>query len=117
MAAAAMAAAWSPGEEARLQLADPVTAGGSRQVRNRVEMLLELLLVEPGVVEAAELWRQAAQRPDEPELRGDPVDDETELRLAREVEPGLGLSLHLDERVAAGEQVRDKVLRSCRRRK
>ena len=37
------------------------------------------------------------------------VDDETEPRLAREVEPGLGLALHLGERIAAGEKVRDQV--------
>ncbi len=98
------------GEDARLQLADPVPAGGSRQARIRLQMPLEPLLVELGVVEAAELRRQTAQRPDQLELRGDDVDDETEPRLAREVEPGLGLSLHLGERIAAGEKVRDEVV-------
>ena len=97
------------GEEARLQLADPVPAGGERQARIRLQMLLEPLLVEPGVVEGAEDRGQAAQRPDQLELPGDPVDDETEPRLAREVEPGLGLPLHLVERIAAGEKVRDQV--------
>ena len=44
------------------------------------------------------------------ELCGDEVDDETEPRLAREVEPGLGLALHLGERIAAGEKVREEVV-------
>src|SRR6185369_17326443 len=37
-------------------------------------------------------------------------DDETEPRLAREIEPGFGLALHLGERLAAREQVRDEVV-------
>ena len=93
------------GEDACLQLADPVQAGGDRQARIALQMPLEPLLVEPGVVEAAECRRQAAQRPDQLELCGDEVDDETEPRLAREVEPGLGLALHLGERIAAGEEL------------
>ena len=93
------------GEDARLQLADPVRAGGDRQARILFQMPLEPALVEPGVVEGAEDRRQAAQRPDELELCGDEVDDETEPRLAREVEPGLSLALHLGERIAAGEEV------------
>src|SRR6195256_677942 len=97
------------GEDARLQLADPVPAGGEREAWIPLQMLLEPLLVEPGVVEGAEDRGQAAQRPDQLELPDDPVDDETEPRLAREVEAGLGLPLHLVERIAAGEKVRDQV--------
>ena len=37
------------------------------------------------------------------------MDDETEPRLAREVEPGLGLLLHLVERIAAGQKMRDQM--------
>ena len=98
------------GEDACLQLADPVQAGGDRQARICLQMPLELLLVEPGVVEAAECRRQAAKRPDQLELCGDEVDDETEPRLAREVEPDLGLALHLGERIAAGEEVCDQAV-------
>ena len=47
--------------------------------------------------------RQAAQRPDEPELRGDDVDDEAEPRLPRKREAMLGLALHLGERIARRE--------------
>ena len=35
------------------------------------------------------------------QLSGDDVDDETELRLPRELERVLGLSLHVAERIAA----------------
>ncbi|HJX22777.1 MAG TPA: hypothetical protein VJ454_17400, partial [Steroidobacteraceae bacterium] len=35
------------GEDARLELADPVPAGGEREARIRLQMLLEPLLVEP----------------------------------------------------------------------
>ena len=73
-------------------------------------MSLESLLVEPGIVEAAECRRQSAKRPDQLELCGDEVDDETEPRLAREVEPDLGLALHLGERIAAGEELRIRPL-------
>ncbi len=97
------------GEDARLQLADPVPAGREREARNRFQMLLEPLLVEPIIVEGAEDRGQPAQRPDQLELPVDPVDNQTEPRLAREVEPGLGLPLHLLERIAAGEKVRDQV--------
>ena len=41
---------------------------------------------------------------------GDEVDDDTEPRPARELEPGFGLVLHLGERIAAREQVRDEVV-------
>ena len=70
--------------EARLQLADPVPARGDRQARIALEVLLEPALVELGVVEGARIRRQAPERPDEPELSGDDVDDEAEPRLPRE---------------------------------
>ena len=98
------------GKDACLQLADPVPAGGLHQVRIRLQMALELHLVELGVIEAAELRRQAAQRPDQLELPGDPVDCQINPRLAREVEPGLGLPLHLGKRIAAGEKMREEVV-------
>ena len=63
----------------------------------------------PASSKRAEDRGQPAQRPDQLELPGDPVDDETEPRLAREVEPGLGVPLHLVERIAAGEQMRDQM--------
>ena len=50
------------------------------------------------------------------ELGGDAVDDEAEPRLPREVEPSLGFALHLGERIAAGEKVRDQVVAAIRRK-
>ena len=75
------------GKKARLQLADPVH---SRRPAPECEFFsrcgFEPAFVEPVIVEGAEDRRQAAQGPDQLELRGDDVDDETELRLPREVE-------------------------------
>ena len=72
-------------------------------MRIRCQATLELLLVEAGVIEAAELGRQAAQRADQLELPDDPVDRQIDPRLAGEFEPGLGLPLHLGKRIATGE--------------
>ena len=98
------------GEDARLQLADPVQAGGDRQARVLLQMLLEPALVKPCIVEGAEDRGLAAERPDEPELCGDEVDDKIEAGLAREVESGLSLALHLGERIAAGETLGEDIV-------
>ena len=103
-------------EEARLQLADPIPAFGQRQTRIALQMLLKSALVEPLVVEGAELRGQAAQSPDETELRGDDVDDKTEAALAREVEPVLGFALHLAERVSGGKKIGVQVVAAVRRK-
>ena len=73
-------------------------------------MALEPKLIKLLIVEGAEFRRQAAQRPDQPELGGDDVNDETEPRLLREGEPILGFALHLGERIARREKVRVQVL-------
>ena len=78
--------------------------------RLALEAPLELLLVEPGVVEAAEYRRQAAERPDQLELPRDEVDDRTEPSLARQVQASLSIALHLLERLTAGEQVCKEVV-------
>ena len=80
-------------------------------------MALDPKLVELLIVKAAECRRQAAQRPDQRELRGDEVDDETEPRLLREREAMLGFALHLGERIAGREKVRVQGCRSCRPRR
>ena len=51
---------------------------------------------------------QTAQRPDELELWDDHVDRETEPCLAHEVKAGLGLALHVAERIASGKEVHDQ---------
>ena len=66
-------------------------------------MLLEPALVELGIVERAELLGEAAQGENESEECGRDVEDKTEPELAREVEPGLGLALHVSEGVTDEE--------------
>ena len=63
-----------------------------------VQISLELGLVELCAVEGAEFRRRAPECSDEAELQIDHFGDETELRLLRKVEAGLGFALHLDER-------------------
>src|SRR6266850_955602 len=71
-------------------------------------MLLEPVLIELRIVEGAELRSEVPKDPDQPELSGDDVDDETVSDLAHELEPGLGLALHVGERLPAGQEVRDR---------
>jgi hypothetical protein len=92
-------------EDASLQLPYPVNV-----TRLAFETALELLLVEPGVVEAAEEWRQAAERPDQLELPRDQVDDCAKPSLARQVQASLSIALHLGKRIAAGEKVAKEVV-------
>ena len=79
-------------------------------------MALEPQLVELLIVKRAEFRRQAAQRPDQPELRGDDVDDETEPHLLRKRETMLGFALHLDERIARREKVRIRLIAAVGRK-
>ena len=67
-------------------------------------------LIKLSIVEAAEFRRQAAQRPDQPELRGDEVNAKREPRLLRKREAMLGFALHLNQRVARGEEVRVQLI-------
>ena len=98
------------GKEARLQLADPVPALGKRQIRVICRNGARSELIELLIVEGAEFRRQAAERPDQPELGGDEVNDKTEPRLLRERETMLGFALHLGERIARREKVRVQVV-------
>ena len=78
-----------------LQLADPVQAGNDAKARLAFDLFLETTLIEFGVIEAAECRCQSAKCPDQSELCRYETDDDTELRLAREVEPGISIALHL----------------------
>src|SRR5262249_33360494 len=104
-------------EEARLQLPEPVQEGDGREARVFGQLLLETALVELGIVEGAELRSEAGKGLDEPEVRADEVEDEVEPESAREIEPGLGLALHISERLAGSEQAGDQgcmaVAREC----
>src|SRR5882724_1345448 len=68
--------------------------------------MLDSSLVELIVVEGAECRRQAAQRPDQPELGGDAVNDKPEPHLLREREALLGFAFRLGKRIARREKVR-----------
>ena len=72
MVAAAMRGDVVAGEDARLQLADPVQAGGDRQARLvRPAAARTAASSNPASLKRAEYRRQPAERPDQPELRGD----------------------------------------------
>ena len=71
------------GKGAGLQLADPVPGRGVHQLRIGFQTALELLLVEVGIIEAAERRRQAAQRANQLELPNDPVDPRGRTRARR----------------------------------
>jgi hypothetical protein len=98
-----------PRKEVRLQLADPIPAGGEYQVRIPLHMVPKRILVEPRIGERRQRGRQPAERAYEHQLPCDHADDETEPRLPRELEPGLGLSLHIAKAVSAREQVREQM--------
>src|ERR1700737_1353673 len=69
-------------------------------------MALYLTLIKLLIVEGAECRRQAAQRPDQPELSGDGVNGKPEPRLLREREAMLGFAFRLGKRIARREKVR-----------
>src|SRR5262249_18464771 len=90
------------GEEAGLELADPVVALQGGEVRLTGHAFLEGALHEPAIVERAECRGRSAQHPDERERRGNSVEKEAKpLHERRHV---LGLTLDLIERMARGEE-------------
>src|SRR5215470_16086967 len=81
-------------------------------------MVLKSTLIEPIMVKAAKFRCQPAESSDKSELGGDLVTDETEPNLPRKLEPILGLTLHLRERISRREKVRDQVVAAvCRKGK
>jgi hypothetical protein len=71
--------------------------------------MLKLPLVELSIVKSTEDRCQAAESPNEPELRGDEIDEECEMDFPCEFEAMVGLSLRLGERVACRQHVPDQV--------
>src|ERR1700721_198635 len=69
-------------------------------------MVLDPTLIKLIIVEGAEFRRQTAQRPDQPELGGDGVNDKPEPRLLCEREAMFGFAFHLAKRIARREKVR-----------
>src|SRR5260370_41780001 len=105
-----------PGKEPSLQLSDPVPALRRRQTWVGRQTAFEPELIELLVVEGAEFRRQATKCPDQPELRGDDIDDETEPGLLRKVEPIHGFILHLNKRVSRREKVSVQALAAIGRK-
>src|ERR1700721_4205381 len=93
------------GMKVRLHLSDTVQPLGKRRVR---------ISGEPGVaelfiVEGAKFPRQAAQRPDEFDMRLDDGNDVYQLRLLRKSETTLDLALHLAERISRCQKILDQI--------
>src|SRR6201746_1169620 len=79
-------------------------------------MMFEPALIEPSIIEGAELGRQATQSPDQTELGGEKADHLPEPSFPDEFKPVLGLSLHLAQRIAGCEKIRDEVVAAvCRK--
>src|SRR5215471_9063658 len=93
------------GQEARLQLADPVPALVKRQIRILRKTALDPKLIELLIVKTTECRCQPTERPDQRELHGDDVTDATVSNLPGKLEAILGCALHLDERIARREHV------------
>src|SRR5271163_181700 len=68
-------------------------------------MVLESPLFKLLIVEGAKLRRHSPESPDQSELRGDEVNDQSEPRLLRKREARLGFALRLGERVARRQKV------------
>jgi len=97
------------GVKARLQLADPVPAGGDRPPRI-AEARLMSRLVDLRVAERAELRQEAAQHANELPIGVDRVGHKVEARAPRERQRVLGLALRVGKRAALGEEPGDPEL-------
>src|SRR3984885_9049858 len=73
-------------------------------------MLFNAKLIELSAVKAAEFRRQAAEHPNQRELRSDDVNDKAEPRLLGEREAMFNFVLHVGQRLAGEEQGRVEVV-------
>src|SRR5262249_15814141 len=73
-------------------------------------------LVKLLIIQGAELPRQSPERPDQPELGGDDVNDIPEPHLPCKRETVLGFALRLGKRVARREQICVHLLAAIGRR-
>ena len=101
------------GEEASLQLSDPVPALGNRQTCVARQMAFEPKLIKLPIVKVAEFRRQATEGSDKPELRGDDVNDDTKPSFLGKLEAILGFTMDLRERISRSEKVCVQGVRSC----
>src|ERR1700723_1002020 len=95
---------------ARLQLPDPVPTCNHRQGPVTGQMLFNAKLIELSAVKAAEFRRQAAEHPNQRELRSDDVNDKAKPRLLGEREAMFNFVLHVGQRLAGEEQGRVEVV-------
>src|SRR5271166_2877699 len=78
-------------------------------------MALHLRLINMPIVEAAEFRRQAAERPNECELRCDDVNAGAEARFPRKRKTILGFTLRLREMIPRREKVPDQMVTAISR--
>src|SRR5260370_34542013 len=74
----------------------------------RREMIFTTL-IKVLIVKRAEVPGHPAQHSYQPELRGDDVNDQPELRLLRKIESMLGFGVHLDKQLASREKILDQI--------
>src|ERR1700726_3412280 len=94
---------------ARLQLANPIPRRGNGQLGFALQTLLEAALVELRAIEGCKGRLLSTEHPDEPELTGHAVADESKRHLPYEFESVLGLPLGFTERISGGEKIGDQV--------
>src|ERR1700723_4525381 len=87
-----------------LQFSDPVPTCSHRQGRVTGQMLFNAKLIELSAVKAAEFRRQAAEHPNQRELRSDDVNDKAKPRLLGEREAMFNFVLHVGQRIAREER-------------
>src|SRR6202041_3788529 len=73
------------------------------------QMAFDSKLIEPFVVKVPELRRQAAEHPNQRNLRGDEVNDKAESRLLGEREAVFSFALHIGQWLAGEEQGRVEI--------
>src|SRR5258708_21529652 len=79
-------------------------------------MALKPQLIKLPIVKGTKFVRQATEGSDQPKLRGNAVNEETESHLMGKREAMLGFALYLNERIARREQVRVQVQEAVRRK-
>src|SRR5215471_20638102 len=88
------------GKEASLKLSDRIPAVNFRQSRVIPQMVFESKFIKSLIVERAKFWGQSTKRPDKSELRGELVNNETELNLLGKPEAILGFTFHLSQLIS-----------------
>src|SRR5262245_4646518 len=98
------------GDEARLQLPDPVSTRSDWRpgCRRAGQTALVIEFIKAQVVERTKCCRQAAERADEANLRREEVDHRAEAGGSGKRETTLGFALYVNQRLTRRKQVRDE---------